>query len=113
MLLFSVHFLFAMSTSRASFTPDVVNTLFGILPDHVSPAGKKIDWEAVAATLKSRSGKSIPSLSIKNWFNNMKYKHKAWNELKSWTGNGLTENGCPNVDVDSEKWQAFVKVFRN
>ncbi|XP_021750978.1 uncharacterized protein LOC110716638 [Chenopodium quinoa] len=102
-----------MSTQRASFTSDVVTILLGILPDHVfSLAGGKTDWDVVARTLNTRTGKNFTSLSIMNWFTNMKNKHKAWNELKNWTGIGWS-NGCPDVDVESEKWQAFVKRYRS
>ncbi|KAL2905822.1 S-adenosylmethionine synthase [Bienertia sinuspersici] len=99
--------------SRASFTVDVKNILFEILPNHVDLSGGKVDWEIVAATLNTRTGKNIEPLSIKNWFTYMKDKHKAWNELKKWTGIGWTGNGCPDVDVASEKWQAFQKKYRS
>lgn len=100
-----------MAANRASFTSEVKKTLYTILPDHVSPCGSKIDWPIVADALKTRSGTEIPWLSIKNWFAYAKEKHKAWNELKQWTGIGWKENGCPDIDVNSEKWKAFHKVL--
>ena len=43
----------------------------------------------------------------------MKERHGAWNELKKKIGIGWSKNGCPIVDVESEKWKGFVKVLVN
>lgn len=109
-LMFS-HILFAMSTKRASFTPDIVTILLAILPEHVTPAGGKVDWDNVANILNTRTGKTFSAVSVKNWFSSMKEKHKAWKELKRWTGLGWGPNNCPQVDLQSEKWLAFSKVL--
>lgn len=106
------HILFAMSTKRASFTSDIVTILLGILPDHVTPAGGKVDWDNVANILNQRTGKTFSAVSVKNWFSNMKEKHKAWRELKRWTGLGWGPNNCPLVDLESERWLAFSKKYK-
>uniref|UniRef100_A0A803LM94 Myb/SANT-like domain-containing protein n=1 Tax=Chenopodium quinoa TaxID=63459 RepID=A0A803LM94_CHEQI len=101
-----------MSTKRASFTSDIVTILLGILPDHVTPAGGKVDWDNVANILNQRTGKTFSAVSVKNWFSNMKEKHKAWRELKRWTGLGWGPNNCPLVDLESERWLAFSKKYK-
>ncbi|XP_010670473.2 uncharacterized protein LOC104887519 [Beta vulgaris subsp. vulgaris] len=101
-----------MSNSRANFTVDVVTVLLEILPEYVSPGGRT-NWDRVATTLNTRTRKCITAISIKNWFTNMKEKHKAWNELKKWTGIGWSEDGCPVVDTESEKWKGFVKRYKS
>ncbi|KAL6538845.1 hypothetical protein OROMI_025171 [Orobanche minor] len=102
-----------MSKERASFTSDIVTILLGILPEHVSPAGGKTNWKRVATTLNSQTGKYYTSTSVKNWFTNMKERHRAWNELKKWTGIGWSKNGCLIVDVEGEKWKGFVKRYKS
>ena len=100
-----------MSKERASFTEDVVMVLLAILPEHITPASGKTNWQAIATTVNTRMGKHLSGKRIQNWFVNMKERHKAWNELKKWTGIGWSAKGCPIVDKHSEKWEFFLKVF--
>ena len=101
-----------MSKRRATFeNPDVVKALVAVLSDHVTPAGGKVDWKIVAATMQTRTGIHYDAGSIKNWYTNKKTKYHAWKTIKQWTGLGWKADGCPDVDTKGEKWLDFLDVF--